>query len=399
MSTTQVSNTSDILFSNSEKDGAKEHQGRTYSELKLELKERLETLDRDGSILDKSLPEKSSKIFTPKRKCLGITAFAVAVLFISSYALIFTGGLNNFPQGLLNSFRHMNLMHLAIGGGVAAVLLGGAAIVIVRVMFKKDKLLDHAGVGKLSGSDHIKEAVYYSIGKNAGTKEREVQSSSVYIDTSTLKNGNGKAYLYGVKQCGEHYSVSSVVTLTTPIYLVGTVALDCIRLVIAPFYIAGCWVIERFRNDPLFEGQRKFELSDIPVQMAISIKRIAVAPFYATAYFFAAFSSLFSPINGRKLASLIERDWNEDVSRAQGFWSVRGPQALWPGIKALSPDRLKENAGYYWAGCWQPMGVVEYRDGNIVDAMSLSKAVNSNAGQTYYVRTADGKGNPFVEES
>ncbi len=34
-------------------------------------------------------------------------------------------------------------------------------------------------------------------------------------------------------------------------------------------------------------------------------------------------------MGGRLLGSGIERSWNEDMIRAQGYWSVGGPQGRW----------------------------------------------------------------------
>ncbi len=334
------------------------------------------------------LPPKLEQTFSLSTRIKGIVIFALVAVGITAYILFASNQLLSLPQNLAHAFTHINPSNLAIGLGVPTLLVGGAAFVIYRTQKLTDRLV-HTSI---PSQPVIEEAVVTYPYPVAGQEAEVDVHDSVYIDKSTLTaEGSGLAYLYTVKDSSDHYVVSSIVSLTTPIYLIGSVVYHIIRMCVVPFYVAGCWVVERFRSAPLFEGQRKFELVDIVKEPWKSLKQVVTSPFYALAYMFCSLYSLVNPIRGRILASKVERDWNDGVSRTEGFWSVQGRQRLWAGWGELGPEKLGLFK-LYWAGCWQPIGVVEYNEGRITRGMSLSRAVLTTAsegGEYSHIRTAN----------
>lgn len=322
------------------------------------------------------LPQNYAETFSLPKRIIGIAAFCLVSIIVISWALLVTNQFHHVME-LAHNFTSISLPKLAIGLNITAVMLVGTAWVIHRARGKEDPLVE----GKIFHSVVELEEAVYEDADNPGTK------IPVYIDKSTLDSeGNGKAYLYGVKTTDDHYSVSTVVSLATPFYMITTLVYHTLRLFVVPFYVAGCLVIEQFREDPLFHAsrQRKFKVIDILYEPWKSLKQVVSTPFYASAFLFAAFYSLFKPIEGRILGSKIERDWNLGNSRATGYWSTQGRQSLWKGWQELGPEKLG-CLKFFLAGCWQPVGVVRYENGSIAEGMSLSKAVEGDAGHVYNV--------------
>lgn len=223
--------------------------------------------------------------------------------------------------------------------------------------------------------------VYFTYKTSNGSK-----FNSGYLDTSTLDaNGNGKCFIYNTKECGEHYFISTVVSiLGTPFYLIGTIVYNVLRAAVIPFYIL-FQITKELISGKNPENERKFHILDIPTQVALSIGRVIKAPFYALAYFLAALYSLVNPMGGRKLGSSIERDWNGGVTLNEGFWSVQGEQEHFDWEKRKNPDQLG-GSSFYLAGCWQPIGIVEMENFEIKTAYWISKMVDPTSGAFYDVR-------------
>ncbi len=69
----------------------------------------------------------------------------------------------------------------------------------------------------------------------------------------------------------------------------------------------------------------QFTVTDIFKQMGLSLLRAIQAPFYGIAMFFAALYAIIDPMNGIKLGSAIESDWNDRLPmRNSGVWMVAG---------------------------------------------------------------------------
>lgn len=310
-----------------------------------------------------------------------VRAVVVAALIVGICVAVMAlnGSLTTFPQNFTTWIQNLNWMHVGIGVSVFVVLSIGAGLVIRRVK-SLESVLTNSGIGKLSGDSHWQEAYY--------VREDDESYYTGYIDTSTLdENGNGEALFYGNKEVAEHYWISTLVGATTPVHAAAAMAYHIVRLVAIPFYILGSMAREAYTGQKIYEDQRFFEWSDIPKQMGFSVKQIVKAPFYATAQFYAALYSYVDPLNGRKLGSLIEKDWNNGVERSDGFWSVQGPQSPdWRPEGGGGPDRLGQ-IGFYAAGCWTAMARVHFENGVPLGSVSMRKALHPEKGCNYHVTT------------
>jgi hypothetical protein len=310
------------------------------------------------------------KAHTPVR----ILVVAGLIVGIAVWIIHLNGSLTAFPQHFMNALWNINQIHLAAGAGGAIVLTIGASIVIHKVRHHKDRLIK-TDIGKLYGDDH-----WIPILVQRGTGDFYAGQ----LDLSTLDDEHsGSAFIYEHKDPSKHLGVSFNVLLWTPLHMVGVIAYNLARVVIIPFYILGCILTKKRFVDPV---DRSFEYKDITREIGKSLWRIVKAPFFAVAIIFATIYSIFQPHNGRKLSATLEREWNEGVTRAEGFWSVRGPQRLWKFEGGGSPSHLGKN-GFYVAGCLQPIGIAYFEKGKLVRAESLSRAIDTKQKYEYKLIT------------
>ncbi|MCH9626611.1 MAG: hypothetical protein S4CHLAM2_02370 [Chlamydiales bacterium] len=322
-----------------------------------------------------SHPHSYKEEYAPCARIKGIVATAFLALTVVAFALVVTNHGLTFPQDFVSLFTTANPAHLAIGFGVTTLLIGGGAWVVYRAQKKPDPLIDRP---IFPAHTEIQDAV------QSFQIKKETECFPCYIDTSTLQQGSGKAYIYGSKSVDDHYTVSALLVSVIPFYLVGTVAYHALRVVPIFLFNLGCWLIERCRTQPLFEGQRKFELIDVVREPAKSLVHIVSAPFYATAFLFAVLYSFVNPMGGRELGARIERMWNAEAQRPQGYWLTLGAQKLWARWGELGPDKQGQFK-LFVAGCWQPIGVATYNKGALESAVSLSEALESQTGITFEV--------------
>ena len=361
-----------------------------------DLEKQLDEIERDPHYLAHHylgyFPPEYKDAFTTYEIGVRLACVACVILAIATYVLFLSGHFWTFPQDFMHWIHTINPLNAAIGGGIAFVLIAGGSWVIHRARTKEDRLLK-SGRGTLEEIDPHLETVCV----NYISKKGSAHYTHLYIDHSTKKGkGAEKVYLYNIEEPGHHYSVSFIVTfIGTPVYLVGTVVYNVFRAVIAPFYVLFQYLRERCVGTQvsnamapgafskrLFLDERSFELVDIPKEMIRSIARVLQAPFYALAFFMAGLYSWVNPMGGRKLGAAIERDWNDEVSLAEGYWSVKGEQKLFKPEGGGGPNGLGRN-GFYLAGCWQPVGIAEYQDGKLVKAYYLPKAIDPAAGMDY----------------
>jgi hypothetical protein len=307
----------------------------------------------------------------------------VCVLLIAGIAaaIISQIGWTTFSQNFIQFFHNINWLHVGIGVAFFTVLTIGAVIVIRHVMQQKDPITKH-DIGKMTGDDHWVPAFY--------TSDRSKHGSLGYIDKSTLdEDGNGQAFMYIYKDPANHYGVCLAMLATSIPHGVAAIVYNLLRLVIIPFYILVRLALYPVLGYPKKEGER-FHLSDIPEEWVKTLFRLAKAAFFTLAVIFAALYAFIDPLNGRKLGSYLEREWNEGVTRAEGFWSVGGPQRLWKGIEGWGARSFLGKNGFYAAGCWQPIAVVFYKNGVLQnEGWSLSKAVDSTKGEIYRIYTKE----------
>ncbi|MCC5831799.1 MAG: hypothetical protein JJU12_02005 [Chlamydiales bacterium] len=319
------------------------------------------------------LPPEYGKELSTCSRVQGSVLFAFTALSITAFALFCLGNVTTFPQDFVYLFTHLDPTKLIIGAAATLLLIGGAYWVVHRARSKEDPYVNSQIFLSHNYKEHIEEAVFEF------KKEGVFYYGETYIDKSTLKGGNGSAYLYAVKNCGNHYVVSTAVPLATPFYTVCTIAYHAIRTLVIPFWVAANYLVEASLGRPVLGKKERYKLVDIVLEPWKSLKQVVAAPFYSLAFMAAGIYSLINPMGGRVLAAKIERDWNYGATRSEGYWSLGGPQRLW------NFGNLELN--FFLAGCWQPIGVVEYKKGKIVEGSgkSLGRAVDERKGNVYLV--------------
>src|ERR1700722_10752094 len=311
------------------------------------LQRRLAEIDNDPDFQLEQTPPHYRDEFTCARVARAVTIIALVIIGIVAFSLFASQHLLTLPQDFMHAFQHATPTQLALGIGIPSVLILGALGIIYDARTKKETLQQLDVTFKQDDNTKgpkrtiIQKAPEIEIGTSRGVisnieehlvtvrlKSKDggyVQLPYDYIDKSTLdEHGNGKAYLYWIKDLANHYTVSTTVAFFyTPLYLIGVIVYNLLRAVIVPFYVLVQCCREAWTGEALYPEQRKFELLDAPKEFIKSIKNVIIAPFYALAYFFAGVYSLINPMGGRNLAAAIERDWDGGVSLAEGFWSVR----------------------------------------------------------------------------
>ncbi len=310
------------------------------------------------SIAQSNIPPMYAQEFSHKRRCLGalysIQTLSVCTLALGALAApaaigIVLSGKGHWLRQLSDALKniswspHSNL----IAQIVVPTLTVGAGVILFRVTRQIDPILKHP----VRVTKENLQAIRF---------DDETFPNSAYL---TGQKGQ-KAYVYSVKSLGEHYQTSTTLVLATPPYLVGTVAYNVIR--IAPSFLYYGYRACRGKS-------RAIDCIKEPIK---SVWRIVKAPFYATAFLFATIYSLVKPMEGRILTSLVERDWNEGVPLARGYWCTVGKR---------NPDWNLESGGFYLAGCHQPIGVY-HGTGNAFN--SLRKEVGVAGGHRFEFRRA-----------
>lgn len=222
---------------------------------------------------------------------------------------------------------------ILVGVGATVVTMGAVARIICLAN-------QNLASGKLFGSEHWKKCYFtenYSL--YAGFEYE------AYLDLSPCAEG-GRARLY--TKSPKNATITGGLSLVfTPLYAGVVMVYNLIRSLMIPFYIG--WQMHK-------HPEIGFRLSDIPKEMAFSVGRVIQAPFFAIAFMFASFYVLIDPLNGIKLGSAIEYEWNKHVPmRDRGIWLVaREVFREWQWEGGGTPEHLGEN-GFYFAGSWLPI--------------------------------------------
>lgn len=268
---------------------------------------------------------------------IGVTVLVVAALAVMVLAQ--TGALCHFTQSMQSLFQSTVVVWKPIALSVAAVVvITGTAIVIHRAR-------KNLASGKIFGRSHWKTC--YVSTSSEGQRIRKA-----HLDMSFVKNGNGRARLY-TKEIGQATQTGLLAALSMPLYTITVMLYHLGRLIAAPVYIL-C-------------NLHKFSLLDIPKEMLRSLWCILKAPFYGLALFCAALYATLDPLNGIKLGSAIEYEWNDHVPmRDEGIWMMGGKIFKnWKWENGKGSQAMGRN-GFYFAGSWLPEAEVVFQDSAII---------------------------------
>ncbi|MFN0065709.1 MAG: hypothetical protein ACKVOH_05685 [Chlamydiales bacterium] len=294
---------------------------------------------------------------------------------------------DQIPAKIATLFKHKIVAwKLAVGVGSLAITILGVSAIMYKAIHGRDPFLDahghdlKRGRGKFWGDDHWQRVILQGRG--------DLYSHQL-IDTSTLKDGNGIAYSYFAKDeaCASN-SISFTCVITTPIYVGGTMVYNAIRAIVVPIFVLLVYVRERISaciygeehgyQFATTQGERKFSFTDIPKQFAISMWRVVRAPFYGLAYLLAHIYTWMDPVNGRKLVSNIERDWNDGTIRENSFWIAGGFQKGFKWEGGFGPKGLGTDGGYA-PGCYQPGAILVFNAGIITSAKPMHEGYDLRA--------------------
>lgn len=300
----------------------------------------------------------------PQERNYPLRIALVTVLVIGILAFILKSQDINFssiPREIKRFFMH----HIGWRGGLVissiTILVGGAFFIIYKVTRNQ---------GRFWGDAHYKPVVLYqAVSPTQKWVRRLGGPPQELVDLSLLDaQQTGTTTAVQRKEMVEHEIIVASTLVAAPLIGTGSVIYNIARCVIVPFYILGRMVQERWTGKQIYDTERKFRLSDIPKQMALSIYWAARAPFYALAYFFSALYACIDPMGGRKLGMLICKAWMCGVERRHSIWTCHqaSDQFKWEG--GGGPDSLGRQA-YFWTGCWMPWATVTVENGIVKKAV------------------------------
>ncbi|WP_348664041.1 hypothetical protein [Chlamydia vaughanii] len=192
-----------------------------------------------------------------------------------------------------------------------------------------------------------------------------------FIDLSTLdESGSGVALVY-LLPSGIDARVPTFVfpLLAAPFLVIFKMIYNLIRFLVIPFYIILQMIVQCFSKDKIAQEDR-FIFKDIIRECTRSLVNLLRAPFYGTASMIAVFYGLLDPLAGRVAYACLERDWNDDVIRSRGIWLVL-PQHNFNFEGGGSRLGLGQFS-YYLIGCFQPLGMLFFKNGQVVCGTSTS---------------------------
>ncbi|QXE27098.1 hypothetical protein HBN95_03035 [Chlamydia buteonis] len=265
----------------------------------------------------------------------------------------------------------MTWVSVVVAVAIPTILLTGGMYVLYRISNKVDVLAGSV-IKPFGNRIWAPMPICQYCKPKAEEKERihkRIQES--HIDLSTLdKNSSGVALVYFYPD-GIDYRIPTFVfpLIAAPFLVLIKIVYNLIRFIVIPFYILLQMVIQYFSKADVSEEDR-FIFKDIVREMARSLVNFLKAPFYGTASMMAVFYGLLNPLGGRVAYSCVERAWNNDVIRSRGLW-LAVPQHNFKFEGGGTRQGLGQFS-YYLMGCFQPIGMFLFRQGQIVSGAHTS---------------------------
>ncbi|WP_366223832.1 hypothetical protein [Chlamydia buteonis] len=265
----------------------------------------------------------------------------------------------------------MTWVSVVVAVAIPTILLTGGMYVLHRISNKVD-VLTGSVIKPFGDRVWAPMPICHYCKPKAEEKERihkRIQES--HIDLSTLdKNSSGVALVYFYPD-GIDYRIPTFVfpLIAAPFLVLIKMVYNLIRFIVIPFYILLQMVIQYFSKADVSEEDR-FIFKDIVREMARSLVNLLKAPFYGTASMMAVFYGLLNPLGGRVAYSCVERAWNNDVIRSRGLW-LAVPQHNFKFEGGGTRQGLGQFS-YYLIGCFQPIGMFLFRQGQIVSGAHTS---------------------------
>ncbi|WP_139414379.1 hypothetical protein [Chlamydia abortus] len=265
----------------------------------------------------------------------------------------------------------MTWVSVVVAVAIPTILLTGGMYVLYRISKKVDVLAGSV-IKPFGNRVWAPMPICHYYKPKAEQKERvQERIQETHIDLSTLdENGSGVALVYFYPD-GIDYRIPTFVfpLIATPFLVLIKMVYNLIRFIVIPFYILLQMVLQYFSKTDISKEDR-FIFKDIVREMSRSLVNFLKAPFYGTASMIAVFYGLLNPLGGRVAYSCVERAWNDDVIRSRGWW-LAVPQRNFQFEGGGTRQGLGQFS-YYLIGCFQPIGMFLFRQGQIVSGAHTS---------------------------
>lgn len=220
--------------------------------------------------------------------------------------------------------------------------------------------------GKVFGQSHWKSVIYKYDMKDEKGNTHQVDLET-FADTSILgKETEGDVPLYRATPCYFTYICSITNIALAPIYTLGVILYNILRIIPVVVYISGHLFYHYAQlpkdSEQTFSAVASFHLKAMGNQVALSISNVIRTPYFALNYTFGLFYSLVDPLNGRKWTGIFERAWNHQLSLRESYWSVRGAGKDFAFEGGGAIEKLAHHA-FYMMGCLQPVTYAHFREG------------------------------------
>jgi hypothetical protein len=203
--------------------------------------------------------------------------------------------------------------------------------------------------GKCYGYTHWKR-IEYQLDTRKGqtctcTGTMDISRSIVTVDGETKS-----AHLIYFNESSWTVRFKSIYVIAVmPIYIAGAIAYHILRLIPLIIYVAGVILREKAKTERPIGDIVKKDASIFIQEGKRSLINIIRAPFFGIALFFGLLYSLIDPLNGRKVVSAFEREWNHGIPLSESI-HLFVPRENW------KPYFFGE-MGYYIPGCFQPIAM------------------------------------------
>ncbi|MBS0623747.1 MAG: hypothetical protein JSS62_03910 [Verrucomicrobia bacterium] len=307
-------------------------------------------------ILNKSLVD--TYLPPPIKTCIPLRALVTVVALgaLATFGLYCSGHLFSLPQDFVHMFS--NWKAIVALSSVASALVVSSTILARIILNSKN--------GKFSGSEHLKPAIGWYTQKSEGSEEKQIVKWTGYTDISSqveIKDSHNIAHpthrVFLTKAPVENEMIAVMGSTITPAVAAGSMAFHAASIALLPLYRAAVYLYESC-TQPV---QRTYTLIDIPKAVISSIWGVVRSPFYMLALMMSAVYACIDPVNGRKLGSLVELQWNQGQPLHQSVWSAQyccGGCLTYEGsVDMIQKWKEAGRPQFTIFGCWQPVAWVK----------------------------------------
>lgn len=318
-----------------------------------------------------AVDELRQEIWDNSRRCAPVYSYnpwlrTLAVVTVIGVIVAFALYVNGIFTQPIVPITHVDPLSLSLGLGIPGVLVLGVVLTLYRATHSKDRLgVNHHHIPHDSEWLPVQTRRIFKQywGVDRARRDRIYKDHRwAYVDQSTLVDGTGEAYAYLSKGCGEHNHIAVAVFIVQPFVIVASMVYHSLRAVIAPLVL-----LAKMAYDHASQGRSDITLKRIGKECGESLFQVLQAPFCGVTIMGLELLALISPLKGRYLVQLVEREaWNLGAHLPEGFWIPPGlwGQPLWKGGNLFVP------------GCYQPVAIFKFESGKVKKVETTLHALN-----------------------